>query len=106
MQFAKRTEWELATNSIMQVVQKLKEEGVSLLDLTISNPTQCGFDVPTAKIEESFLCADNFFYSPDSRGLLSAREVVCAYYQDKGIAVRPEQVFLTSSTSEAYSFLF
>jgi aspartate/methionine/tyrosine aminotransferase len=45
-------------------------------------------------------------YHPQPRGSLRAREAVCAYYADHGATVRPEQVILTTSTSEAYSFLF
>jgi aspartate/methionine/tyrosine aminotransferase len=45
-------------------------------------------------------------YDPQPLGLLRAREAVCGYYADHGVAVRPEHVLLTTSTSEAYSFLF
>ena len=45
-------------------------------------------------------------YDPQPRGLLRAREAVCAYYAGHGVAVAPEQIVLTTSTSEAYSFLF
>jgi aspartate/methionine/tyrosine aminotransferase len=38
--------------------------------------------------------------------LLSARQAVCACYAGHGVALTPEQIFLTTSTSEAYSFLF
>ena len=37
--------------------------------------------------------------------MLRAREAVCAYYAAHGVEVAPEQVVLTTSTSEAYSFL-
>ena len=48
----------------------------------------------------------NLVYEPDPRGVLSARQAVCAYYAQKGAPVFPDQVFLTSGTSEAYQFLF
>jgi hypothetical protein len=35
-----------------------------------------------------------------------AREALAQYYSEKGIALDPEQIFLTTSTSEAYSFVF
>ena len=38
--------------------------------------------------------------------MLGAREAVCRYYAERGARVSPEQVFLTTSTSEAYSWLF
>ena len=37
---------------------------------------------------------------------LRAREAVCEYYADHGVRLAPEQVVLTTSTSEAYSYLF
>ena len=35
-----------------------------------------------------------------------AREAISLYYRDHGTTVDPDQIFLTTSTSEAYSFLF
>ena len=46
------------------------------------------------------------YYEPDPRGLRPAREAVCRYYRTMEPPVDPEQIFLTTSTSEAYSFLF
>ena len=40
------------------------------------------------------------------RGLARAREAVCSYYADHGVPLDPEQIVLTTSTSEAYSYLF
>src|SRR6185437_15144463 len=49
-------------------------------------------------------------YDPQPQGLLSAREAVARYYDHVAVGnrtqVSPEQIFLTTSTSEAYSFLF
>jgi len=39
-------------------------------------------------------------------GMQSAREAVAAYYADHGATVDAEELVLTTSTSEAYSFLF
>ena len=45
-------------------------------------------------------------YEAAPTGLASARQAVARYYEDLGVAVSPEQVVLTASTSEAYSLLF
>jgi aspartate/methionine/tyrosine aminotransferase len=45
-------------------------------------------------------------YEPASKGILPAREAVAAYYAEKGIALSAEQIILTVSTSEAYSYCF
>ena len=65
------------------------------LDLTLSNPTAVGLSPPHEPLPVA-PC-----YQPDPRGLLAAREAVAAYH-----GARPDRVVLTSSTSEAYSWLF
>ncbi len=45
-------------------------------------------------------------YEPDPRGILSAREAVARYYEERGEApVSPEDLVLVASTSEAYAHL-
>src|SRR5208282_1430821 len=46
-------------------------------------------------------------YEPQPKGLLTAREAVAHYYfQDHGVSIDPESLLLTTSTSEAYSYVF
>ncbi|MDP9158835.1 MAG: pyridoxal phosphate-dependent aminotransferase, partial [Acidobacteriota bacterium] len=47
-------------------------------------------------------------YDPQPKGILSAREAVVRYYseQHSGLELDPESVVLTTSTSEAYSYIF
>ncbi|MCK5580735.1 MAG: pyridoxal phosphate-dependent aminotransferase [Candidatus Omnitrophica bacterium] len=104
--FAQRTAWQLSSNKITQVLTQLRESGEEILDLTESNPTRCGFSYPSEEIMDALQSPCNLEYRPSSQGLLSAREAVCAYYQRKNVEITPDQVFLTASTSEAYSFLF
>jgi alanine-synthesizing transaminase len=101
-----RTGWDLAETPWAQQVARLRAAGAQLCDLTASNPTRCGFtyDVPSLLAPLSDPRA--LYYDPDPRGLRPAREAVCRYYRDHGALVEPEQIFLTTSTSEAYSFLF
>jgi alanine-synthesizing transaminase len=74
-------------------------------DLTASNPTACGLPYPSGLLEP---LADSagLEYGPDPRGLPAAREAVAREYLRHGLAVDPEHIVLTASTSEAYSFLF
>ena len=76
-----------------------------MADLTASNPTRCGFDYPADWLAP---LADRraLDYDPQPRGSLDARKAVCDYYAEHGVAVVPSQLILTTSTSEAYSFLF
>jgi alanine-synthesizing transaminase len=85
---------------------RLRAGGAQLFDLTASNPTRCGFTYDAASILAPLSDPAALYYDPDPRGLRGAREAVCRYYQDHGAPVEPEQIFLTTGTSEAYSFLF
>ncbi len=77
-----------------------------ILDLTESNPTRCGFALDAQEILAPLNNDRALLYQPDPRGLLVAREAVAQYYAERGVHVDPDQIFLTSSTSEAYSFVF
>ncbi len=103
--FASRTEWELTPNRLSQQIDERRRQGLEILDLTESNPTQCGF-AAGEEILEVFGDSRALRYEPDPRGLLRAREAVCSYYAVRGVTLRPEQIFLTTSTSEAYSYAF
>lgn len=104
--FASRTNWNLSSNRLAQALTEFHASGRKLLDLTASNPTTCGFAYDEAAILHSFDNADALKYQPDPRGLLSARNEVCEYYAQRGNRVSADDLFLTASTSEAYSFIF
>ncbi len=109
MRFSARTEWDREETELGRAVRVRRAAGVplpGLIDLTASNPTRCGFAVDGEAVLRPLLGAGSLGYAPEPLGLLRAREAVCGYYADHDAAVQPEQVCLTTSTSEAYSFLF
>src|SRR5262249_47698218 len=77
-----------------------------LLDLTASNPTACGFHYEEPVILQAFQQPGMLNYRPDPHGLKSSRQAVTRYYADLGVPVALEDLLLTTSTSEAYSFVF
>ena len=101
-----RTQWDLVETPWARLLARLRAEGVQLWDLTASNPTHCGFDYHAASVLAPLNNPAALHYDPNPRGLRTAREAVSLYYRDHGAAVDPEQILLTTSTSEAYSFLF
>lgn len=105
MRFSKRTEWNTEESALARAHRERVRAGLPVADLTASNPTRCGF-VYDAPLLEPLTDLRGLEYDPQPLGLLRAREAVCGYYADHGIEVRPERVVLTTSTSEAYSFLF
>src|ERR1700722_16769911 len=108
--FADRTNWDLAPNALSVALAEYRASGKPLLDLTASNPTECGFVYDDEAILEPLSNPAAMRYDPDPRGLLSAREEVSRYYAERGDRVGdhvpPDGIVLTTSTSEAYSFVF
>jgi aspartate/methionine/tyrosine aminotransferase len=104
--FAARTDWNLASNRLAQALAAARRQGREVLDLTESNPTRCGFHYDEAAIQAALAEPGSLDYRPEPLGLLSARQAVAGYYNDRGEQVSPDRILLTTSTSEAYSFLF
>ena len=77
-----------------------------MLDLTVSNPTECGFEYDSSAILDALSNPAALSYEPNPKGLESARRAVAGYCADRGENVSVEDVFLTTSTSEAYSYVF
>jgi len=104
MRFSERTGWDLEENELSVAVREARAAGKELFDLTVSNPTACGFAYDD--LLKPLGDAGALVYEPDALGRLRAREAVAAYYRDAGADVAVERICLTTSTSEAYSFLF
>ena len=106
MNFSERTNWNLAENELTAALRKRRASGHKLFDLTVSNPTHCGFTYDDEAILAPLSNAEALSHDPNPLGMISAREAIAAYYRDAGASVLPERICLTTSTSEAYSFLF
>lgn len=105
--FSVRTNWPLSPNRFTLALDELRASCVPLLDLTASNPTRCGFHYDDESILSAFHNSTTLQYDPQPKGTLTARHEVARYYlHDHQTAVDPESLFLTTSTSEAYSYVF
>jgi alanine-synthesizing transaminase len=104
--FAERTNWNLEPNRLSEALARHRAAGKPLLDLTISNPTECGFDYDQRAILEALQNPAALKYTPEPRGLVSARQAVAEYYAERRVQVNVDDIFLTTSTSEAYSYAF
>lgn len=104
--FAQRTNWNLESNRLSSALTAHRASGKPLLDLTISNPTECGFQYDEQAIRDALSNPAVLRYEPNPKGIASARAAVAQYYAERGAAVPLEDIFLTTSTSEAYSFVF
>ena len=89
-----------------KAIREARASGRRLYDLTVSNPTVCGFCYDVEGILRALGDGRAMTYDPDPRGMLSAREAVAEYYRDHGAEVDPDAVVMTTSTSEGYGYLF
>jgi alanine-synthesizing transaminase len=106
MSFAGRTDWDFGENGLAVAAREIKVRGGSLVDLTVSNPTKCGFDYACLEMTEAMGSSRNLEYAPDPWGLLRAREAVSRFYADNGCADVPvDRLMLTASTSEGYGYI-
>ncbi len=102
--FSSRTDWDLRPSALASLLEEKRTEGEHIIDLTESNPTRCALTHPSSPIDAVTL-RRSAIYEPDPKGLPAARRAIAAWYKKANRSVDPEQIVLTSSTSEAYSHL-
>ena len=114
--FSRRTP---APRDVNRLTRALAARTRPFLDLTATNPTSVAlrsgeadlFDGATsgrdARVLAALADARGLVYTPDPKGILSARTAVSNYYAAvHGVLVPPGQIVLSASSSEAYSWLF
>ena len=105
--FSDRTSWRLTPNALTRAMQEARASGRRILDLTVSNPTEAGVRPNADAVLAALANPAAMHYDPQPRGLLEARQAVCRYYREAHqAALDPERLILTTSTSEAYSYVF
>ena len=104
--FADRTNWSLEPNRLSEALARHRAAGKPLVDLTASNPTECGFSYDERAILAALQNPPALQYKPEPQGLVSARQAVGEYYAGRGFGGNVDDIFLTTSTSEAYSYIF
>lgn len=104
--FSKRTAWDSRESSYAAAVRALRASGRRVYDLAVSNPTRCGFRYDAEELLAPLQDHRSMIYDPDPSGIRSSREAVAEYYADHQANVDPDQLVLTTSTSESYSYLF
>lgn len=106
--FSRRTDWKLTPNRFTEVQRELQAAGREIIDLTVSNPARAGLVFDSQSILKSLSDPRAMDYDPQPKGMATAREAVTAYYREQHgeSAVDPQQIILTTSTSEGYSYVF
>jgi alanine-synthesizing transaminase len=103
--FSERLPAVLGVNRLAAAVAARRAAGAAILDLTESNPTRAGLTYPH-ELLAALGDPRGLRYEPDPFGLPSARQAAADDYARRGLAVPPDRIVLTASTSEAYGWLF
>lgn len=94
-------------NPIEQCYRRLAAAGKNILKLYSGNPNELGFRFPEEILEAAY---GEYFkrqdYRPHPKGLLKAREAIVSYYDAQGVELNPDQLILSSGTSESFFYLF
>lgn len=104
--FSSRSDFDLSPNSLSLQLHRLTAQGRRILDLTNSNPTMVGLELPAGEILQALAAPSVLFYRPEPLGLETARTAIRDIYSGRGIHVETQDILLTASTSEAYAYLF
>src|SRR6266567_6510676 len=122
--FSRRTSWKLDSNRFTLAHQEMLHEGREVLDLTISNPTRAGFEYDENAVLDALRNPKSLDYDPQPKGMRRSRETIAEYYKCGAVPalsdrlkggsrmgapareIDPENIVLTTSTSEGYSYVF
>jgi alanine-synthesizing transaminase len=102
---SERTNWDRRASRLSELMAEASARGQEWLDLTESNPTRCGLRAP-AELLGKLGDARGASYAPSPLGMPEARAAVAGYYHERGLPADPERIVLSTSTSEAYGWLF
>lgn len=103
---SQRSAFPLDENALSRAIAARRSSGATLVDLTLGNPTVAGLPLDPVATLSSLTAPAAMVYEPDARGLPTARAAVSTYLASFGAEVHADEIFLTASTSEAYSFAF
>jgi len=87
-------------------LEVLARRGTAPIDLTVSNPADCGLAPDEGWLREVMSTRTLAAYAPEALGQLAARQALAHDLARLGARLEPGQLVLSASTSEAYGWLF
>ncbi|HZJ54158.1 MAG TPA: aminotransferase class I/II-fold pyridoxal phosphate-dependent enzyme, partial [Myxococcaceae bacterium] len=104
--FSARTAWDRTQNLLSARLEMLGRRGATPIDLTVSNPADCGLATDEGWLREVLAREPLATYAPEPLGQLGARQALARDLSRLGAHLEPGQLVLSASTSEAYGWLF
>ena len=85
---------------VLRRARELEAEGHEILKLNLGNPAPFGLTAPAAVVADVVGNIGEAQGYSDARGILAARLAVARHYQDRGMSVGPDDVYLGNGVSE------
>lgn len=105
--WAERMQFDTGLNPLASALAEARASGRKLHDLTVSNPTRCGFRYDAEALLKPFADTQALTYEAHPLGAPDARAAIAEqYYAPRRVEISPDRLLLTTSTSEAYGYLF
>ena len=104
--FSARTSWDRTQNLVAARLEMLARRGTAPIDLTVSNPADCGLAPDEGWLQGVLSSRSLAAYAPEPLGQLAARQALARDLTRLGAHLEPGQLVLSASTSEAYGWLF
>lgn len=105
--FSNRIPTDISHSKLYQAFKRRFSRGdEALIDLTLSNPTRAKLAYPEPELIEILRSYQSVSYQPSPRGPVEARAAIADYCTQRGRITCPDDLLITSSTSESYSLLF
>jgi alanine-synthesizing transaminase len=109
LRLSDRLPWDVKVNRLTLALSRRPERSdheASLINLTETNPTRVGLTYPEEELAELLRRGAASEYSPHPLGIPEAREALAVHLSTPEDPVSPDDLMLTASTSESYSYLF
>jgi alanine-synthesizing transaminase len=106
LRLSSRLAWDHPLNRLTRAVEERAARGLPVIDLTETNPTRVGLPYPEEELAELLRRGAAAEYAPHPRGIPEAREALAVALSRPGDPVSADDLVLTASTSESYSYLF
>ena len=91
---------------LYQEALRMEAAGTHILKLNTGNPARFGFELPPSVREALIAQVDRAVPYCDVRGMIEARDSICAYHVSRGLqGITPDDVFICNGVSEAASML-
>ncbi len=91
---------------LYQEALRMEAAGTHILKLNTGNPARFGFELPPSVREALIAQVDRAVPYCDVRGMIEARDSICAYHASRGLqGITPNDVFICNGVSEAASML-